>query len=412
MHEAGDRRQRGTDGQDMVRAGPPFAPHRVPLWGSAVFFASLLILGGVFVGTASYARQEVLSGALTPTAGVSAIVAVQPGVISAVHVREGQSVAAGAPLVSISVDTELEGGPAAAVRSLQAIEAQELSIGQQRASARMQLAARRADHEARQAALHDRLASLRTAAGLAEERVASSAALIERAEPAFRAGYIAEIRMQQWRNELIQARLAQTAANRDVAEALSSGEQLVAELTRIEAEARAEDARLTAAVAQTEERAAIALASQSIVLRARVAGEVSTLRARPGGAVAAGETLAVLSPPGSSLQAEVWAPSRAVGFLRSGAPVRLMYEAFPYQKFGMARGRVVAVSRAPLPPAATGAEPVYRVIVDLDRQSQQAFGEEWPLAPGMRVSAIVVLERRSALMWLLEPVMALRRRAV
>lgn len=89
MHGAGDRYQRGTDGREMVRAGLPFATQRVPLWGSAVFFASLLVLGGGFLGTASYARQEVLSGALAPAAGVSAIVAVQPGVISAVQVLSG-----------------------------------------------------------------------------------------------------------------------------------------------------------------------------------------------------------------------------------------------------------------------------------------------------------------------------------
>ncbi len=400
----------GPEFRETLRAGAPFAPPRVPLWGSAAFFSALLVFGGLFLAMASYARQETLAGALVPTAGVAAIVPVRPGVISEVHVREGQTVAAGTPLVSISVDTELDGGPAAAARSLDAIEAQEGSIDRQRASAEALLRARQADLAARQAALEERLVSLRAAASLARERVASASALIERAEPAFEAGYIAEIRMQQWRNDLIQARLAQTGADREAAEAVRSREQLAAEAARIAAEARAEEARLTATAAQTEERAAQVLAGSEIVLRARIAGEVSILRARPGGAVTAGETLAVLSPPGSEFQAEVWAPSRAVGFLRPGDPVKLMYDAFPYQKFGMARGRVAAVSGAPLPAAGDG-EPLYRVLVELDRQTQPAFGRDWPLAPGMRVSAVVVLERRSALAWLLEPVLALRRRA-
>ena len=42
---------------------------------------------------------------------------------------------------------------------------------------------------------------------------------------------------------------------------------------------------------------------------------------------------------------------------------------------------------------------------------QQAYGKAWPLAAGMSLSADLVLEERSLLDWLLEPLLAAKKRA-
>ena len=47
-----------------------------------------------------------------------------------------------------------------------------------------------------------------------------------------------------------------------------------------------------------------------------------------------------LTPRGGALRAELYVPSRAIGFVKSGQRVRLLYDAFPYQKFGPAWGEV------------------------------------------------------------------------
>jgi membrane fusion protein len=48
-------------------------------------------------------------------------------------------------------------------------------------------------------------------------------------------------------------------------------------------------------------------------------------------------------------------------------------------------------------------EPVYRVVASLDAQSVRAFGRLYPLQAGMLLEADIVLERRSLLEWILEP---------
>jgi membrane fusion protein len=99
-----------------------------------------------------------------------------------------------------------------------------------------------------------------------------------------------------------------------------------------------------------------------------------------------------------------------------GQTVRLRYAAYPYQKFGIGIGVVEAIEQSPYAPqelpaqvAATlpSGEPVYRIVVGLDRQTVAAYGDEQPLKPGMVIEADIVQDRRRLVEWLLEPIYGL-----
>ena len=116
------------------------------------------------------------------------------------------------------------------------------------------------------------------------------------------------------------------------------------------------------------------------------------------------------------MQATLYAPSRAIGMARVGQPVRLMYDAFPYQRFGTFTGHIVRISHSVLAPDEVDApvklqDPVYEVRVALDRQRIDAFGEALALEPGMTLSADVILDRRSFLDWILKPIRAVQARS-
>jgi membrane fusion protein len=49
----------------------------------------------------------------------------------------------------------------------------------------------------------------------------------------------------------------------------------------------------------------------------------------------------------------------------------------------------------------------YRARVELEREYVQAFGERVALRPGMSFTAEIVIEQRSMLEWLFEPLYAL-----
>jgi membrane fusion protein len=93
--------------------------------------------------------------------------------------------------------------------------------------------------------------------------------------------------------------------------------------------------------------------------------------------------------------------------------VLLRYQAYPYQKFGHHVGQVVRISRSALTPergaASAGAEPFYRVLVSLARQTVTAYGEEEPLRPGMVLEADILGEHRRLVEWVLEPLYTLGR---
>ena len=57
-----------------------------------------------------------------------------------------------------------------------------------------------------------------------------------------------------------------------------------------------------------------------------------------------------LVPAGALLEARLYGPSRAIGFVRPGQRVLLRYDAYPHQKFGHYAGTVTAVSRATVSP--------------------------------------------------------------
>jgi membrane fusion protein len=153
------------------------------------------------------------------------------------------------------------------------------------------------------------------------------------------------------------------------------------------------------------------------VIVAPEAGIVSVVLADVGQAVTSTQALAVLQPDGTNLQVNLFAPSRAIGFVKVGDSVRLRYQAFPYQKFGQYEGTVQTIARTALSsnevaalqlPQIDQSEPLYRIVVEPAAQSVRAYGEKIPLQAGMAVDAYVLQETRTIYEWILEPLYSVR----
>jgi membrane fusion protein len=118
-------------------------------------------------------------------------------------------------------------------------------------------------------------------------------------------------------------------------------------------------------------------------------------------------------PSSFTLKADLFIPSHAVGFVRVGQRVSIRYDAFPYEHFGRYEGQIVEISKNILntDDAAAApiklAEPAYKATVALDRQEINAYGKHVPLQPGMLLKADVILDHRSLIRWLLDPLMSL-----
>ncbi|AUT73192.1 MULTISPECIES: HlyD family efflux transporter periplasmic adaptor subunit [Paraburkholderia] len=81
-------------------------------------------------------------------------------------------------------------------------------------------------------------------------------------------------------------------------------------------------------------------------------------------------------------------------FLHEGMTVKMKFNAFPYQRYGLINGTLAYISPA-TKPSAQDKQPVYEGRVQLDRNYYQIAENRYPLRYGMTASAeIVVRERR------------------
>jgi membrane fusion protein len=125
-----------------------------------------------------------------------------------------------------------------------------------------------------------------------------------------------------------------------------------------------------------------------------------------------------MRPSGSAVEAQLFLPSSAIGFVNEGDRVLLHTPAFPYQKYGSQSGRVRAISDTALAPAEVasllGIQPpqqaLYRVIVRLDQKFVVTERGHRDFQPGMTVEADLLLERRRFYEWLFEPLLGFSRR--
>jgi hemolysin D len=149
-----------------------------------------------------------------------------------------------------------------------------------------------------------------------------------------------------------------------------------------------------------------------IVLKTPADAIVLDIASRTVGSVAReAEPMFVLVPRDVPLRAEVNVEGKDVGQVSVGQPVRIKFDAFPFQKYGTAKGEVRVISQDSFPPdpKAEGAHrptaPYYRVLVDLSDTHLRLPAERAQFIPGMAVTAELKVGRRSVMSYFLYPLL-------
>ena len=125
-----------------------------------------------------------------------------------------------------------------------------------------------------------------------------------------------------------------------------------------------------------------------------------------GQVVAKGQTLAKLAAANVPIVAEALISGNDVGRIRPGQMVRLKYDAFPFDRYGIKRGKLLKVSPdATLEPTLG---PIFRGIVELEETTIHVKGRPTRLMYGMKGSAEIVTDRQTVLNMLLRPLRQFR----
>lgn len=413
-----------------------------------------LVLAGALLAFGAWgkvARKVRVPGVLMPQWGTVELSTAMSGVLLEQRVKEGDWVQQGQVLFVVNTDkTSAEGSTANLLAS---------HLAQRRSTLSAERASRVAQNRQRETHLTDRIRSLSLETvqatqehALAKRRVALAQKTSARFEQMAAEGFVSDIQAQSKQEELIdlQSRLENTLRN-GVAlarEHISSQ----ADLAHLQKQLAIDLLQLDRNLASLDQESAEIQSRKTSSVLAPQAGQVSTVHLSLGAMAQAGQTIASLVPHATSqvsshissrvssnvtshvtsyapdpsahtLVAALFAPTRTAGFIQPGQEVWLRLAAYPYQKFGLAKGRVLKVSGTPIAPqdlphgqgtalmASTQSnEPLYRIQVELASQHVMAFGQAHSLRPGMTLEADVIHDVRGIWEWVFEPLLAIHAR--
>jgi membrane fusion protein len=230
-----------------------------------------------------------------------------------------------------------------------------------------------------------------------------------------RTGTVTIVEVQRRRQIALSQEASLAELDRQIVQRRNDLRDLRATLVAQPVEARERLAQLRAARADLQGALAERELGEGYVVVAPVAGRVAALDAAPGQPAQAQRPLIAIVPVGRPLMVHLLVPTQAGGWIEPGQPVRMRVDAFPFQRFGTVDGHVVQVPSAAYRPGDFIApipfeEPVYRVVVDPARRTVEGYGERRDLVSGMTLTADVVIERRTFLDAILDPLRAARLR--
>lgn len=387
-----------------------FMDHTPPHWAArGVSYALLAIFTTATIAAVLIQMPEVVTAQFTlaPARGADPIKASRSGIVSRVFKQEGDAVEPGAVLLTLR--SELARDRSA---DWQSIQTQLAGAGESFSNIKSK---RDTDHEAENQELHrlemqiehlgDLIAHKRGQLKLVKE-MADSFEKLYREGIASQAQHIdRQIDVSNLTAE-IEKMIADQKEHRIAVEKLRlEGAARQTEFKEIERKFKQEIA--------TQEIRAAALKSSlvgsdggEVRITVPCAGVILRMLIKNSGAIAGeGETLAEVACAGEPLLAELKVPETGVGKLKTAQNVKLKYDAYPYQRYGVKFGKIAWISPARV---SSEKDSFFQARVELTEQEILTNGQKQPLVPGMGGQADIVIGKRTLLSYVFEPLQQLR----
>jgi len=409
-----------------VQVSPPSPAGRAVLWVIALIFAAAVLWACV----GRIDMVAVARGKLIPSDHSKVIQPLESGIVRAIHVRDGQDVAAGSALIELDptasgAEHERQAKELAAVRVQiarlrallaggSALEAPEGADPAFVALLRQMLFDQLGEHESRLEAarllIEQRRAMVAATQADIDRLEATVPMLTERAEAfktLLKGGFVARMQyleIEEQRITRVQAlamqreRLLQDRAG--LAEATKQMHALGFEFRRSRLGELADWETRAASLEQEVVKAAQHSSVQR--LTAPVDGVVQQLAVHTvGGVVTPAQPLMVIVPRDHPLEVEAWVENKDIGFVSVGQPVEVKLDTFPFTTYGTIPGKVLVVSRDAVQVDKVGL--VYAARASLEHSTIPVDGRPMPLLAGMSVSVEIKTGQRRLIEFFLSP---------
>jgi HlyD family secretion protein len=141
------------------------------------------------------------------------------------------------------------------------------------------------------------------------------------------------------------------------------------------------------------------------VLRSPVEGTVFQLPIqRPGVVAQSGQAIAQIAPKDAILAFKAQMPISESGFLRKGMSVKLKFDAYPFQDYGVIPGHLTSISPdSKILETPQGKTEVFELEITLDQNYIQDRNKRILLSPGQTATAEVIVRQRRVIDFILDP---------
>jgi len=215
--------------------------------------------------------------------------------------------------------------------------------------------------------------------------------------------------MSQAQSDIEQAKLRLQEQRSSYQSVVQSGKLAVLKNQEQVKDVQSQITSLQSEVAQTGGQiTSIKFQLQQRVVRSPIDGTVFELPIqKPGSVVEPGQMIAQIAPTNTPLILKAQMPSEQSGFLKVGMPVKIKFDAYPFQDYGVVEGRVSWIS--PNSKVQTNSQgnqsniETYELDITLDQPYIEAGNRRIPLTPGQTANAEVIIRQRRVIDFILDP---------
>jgi membrane fusion protein len=373
----------------------------------------------VFVFSAEYSRKETVRGFLMPNKGVIKSFANQGGTIENLWVTEGDKVIKGQALATIIVQQNNSSGIDLSIQLTEQLKTQTTLFGDEISQHKTLQTQELLNLQNQQKSLQNEQIALESQLAIADEMLT----LLNQQQLEFNHlnenGYLSNIDKDRQQQALLEARQEKQNIARLLLQQQNALSKVAFNITNLPQQYTLRINNLKRQQVDLQRQLAQVANNYKYTVTASNSGIVTGIQ------VVEGETLSQskaqtkpllhILPEGSELIAELLLPTCSAGFVQVGNNTRLRFDAFPYQRFGFIESEIVRIDQALITPNEIQLpialnEPVYRLRAKLKQQKVNAFGKAFKLKSGMLFEADIMLEQRTLIEWLLEPIYSLNGR--
>jgi hemolysin D len=212
--------------------------------------------------------------------------------------------------------------------------------------------------------------------------------------------------INQLESDIQQAKLRLQEAQSSAQSVIQAGKLAILRSQEQLKDLQTQIAAVRSEIAQTHSQlTSIRLQLQQRIVRSPIDGIIFEFPVtKPGAVVQPGQRIAQIAPKDTELVLKAQIPSQDSGFVKVGMPVKVKFDAYPFQEYGIVQGKVSWISPdSKVNQTPTGNVGTYELEVTLEQQYVQNANKRIPLTAGQTANAEVVIRQRRVIDFVLDP---------